>query len=426
MGKKNAKIRAAMAKAEKSMAAKAKAWKAEGAAAGPAGAKTGYAEVAWIRSAMAELIKFRDELANIQWKTEVIVDSFDDWREHILQFSELSSLRGVPGSSLGMGEGKIFAKVSESDKNKLIIYLKGLGIRDLESFRSTLGILFNSDYEHSAFRDLREKRSGVNPNTMSDGDRRIFDSLMALDEQLSEICGKLGFLAWDIGECIGLCRHAYSAGLLSKEDLWAISVAKARFASEHYDDWGEYALSYASGGIYCLYLRMSCYKLSQTFATSYIKKHFSLLRKLTAPGGLWRTSFWPKYYEGGKKCLIHPRDLRILIPEYIVASKVLRAHLCPGFAFATNVLARATDRIMVDGAKVGLMYRESPRIVEDSGWRFAAGDESYDYKRKRKYFPVFHLSTISNYDPDIIEFLNMETGSVLRRTDGGPLHPVDG
>ena len=35
----------------------------------------------------------------------------------------------------------------------------------------------------------------------------------------------------------------------------------------------------------------------------------------------------------------------------------------------------ATDRIMVDGEKVGYMYRENPDFVGDSGWRFTAGDE---------------------------------------------------
>lgn len=39
----------------------------------------------------------------------------------------------------------------------------------------------------------------------------------------------------------------------------------------------------------------------------------------------------------------------------------------------------ATDRILVDGCKVGYMYREEPdsdSSMPDSGWRFNAGDES--------------------------------------------------
>ena len=36
----------------------------------------------------------------------------------------------------------------------------------------------------------------------------------------------------------------------------------------------------------------------------------------------------------------------------------------------------ATDRITVDGAPVGYMYRDQPTRPEDSGWRFFAGDEN--------------------------------------------------
>jgi hypothetical protein len=428
MGKKNAKFKAAKAKAEKAKAAEAEARKADGTEAETpeakaAGPKTEYAGAAWIRSVTSELKTFRDELAYIQWKPEVILDDDDDWREPIFQFSELSFLRGVPGISPGMGEGKIFARVGESDKNTLRVYLRGFGIRDLVTFWKAMRILYKSHGEYNAFRSFREKR-GFDPNTLNDKDRRIYFSKMALDDQLREICGKVGFLAWDVGEGIGLCRHAYSAGLLSKKSVWETSELKAISAAHYFDDWGEYALSYASGAIYYLYRRMLNKELSQTFASSYINKHFSLLRKLTAPGGLWRTSFWPKSYQGGKKCRIPLRDLRQLIPEFREAGKVFGFHLYAGHV-DKKLAARATDRIMVDGAKVGHMWRESPRFDMDSGWRFAAGDESYDYKRKPIYFSVFDLNTISNYDPDIIEFLNMETGSVLRRIDGGPLHPVD-
>jgi hypothetical protein len=430
MGKKNAKFKAAKAKAEKAKAAEAVARKAEGGEAEApevkAGPKTEYAGAAWIRSVTAELKTFRNELAYIQWKPELILDDDDDWREPIFQFSELSFLRGVPGIPPGMGEGKIFASAGESDKNTLRVYLRGFGIRDLESFWKAIRAVFKSHRDYNAFRSIREKSPvRFDPNTLSYDERRIFYNRMALDEQLREICGKVGFVAWDVGESIDLCRRAYSAGFISRKSVWETSCLQAKSAAHYFDDWGEYALSYASGAIYYLYHRMLHKELSQTFASSYIKKHFRLLRNLTAPGGLWRTSFWPKYREGGKKCFIPVRDMNQLIPEYHEACKVVGFHLHPGFV-GKMIGARATDRIMVDGAKVGLMYRESPRFDRDSGWRFAAGDESYDYKRKPKYFSIFDLNTISNYDPDIIEFLNLETGSVLRRIDGGPLRPVDG
>ena len=48
----------------------------------------------------------------------------------------------------------------------------------------------------------------------------------------------------------------------------------------------------------------------------------------------------------------------------------------------------ATDRITVDGAPVGYMYRESPDNDLDSGWRFFAGDEGGDYLPTPEYWPV--------------------------------------
>ena len=40
----------------------------------------------------------------------------------------------------------------------------------------------------------------------------------------------------------------------------------------------------------------------------------------------------------------------------------------------------ATNRITVDGKKVGYMYREEPDTsFPDSGWRFFAGDENDEY-----------------------------------------------
>ena len=39
----------------------------------------------------------------------------------------------------------------------------------------------------------------------------------------------------------------------------------------------------------------------------------------------------------------------------------------------------ATNRITVEGCKVGYCYREKPDGDWDSGWRFTAGDESDEY-----------------------------------------------
>ena len=82
----------------------------------------------------------------------------------------------------------------------------------------------------------------------------------------------------------------------------------------------------------------------------------------------------------------------------------------------------ATDRIMVDGCKVGYMYREEPdEGVPDSGWRFTAGDESDEYMDNPDNSGIYALNTVANSDPDIIPFLKAPYGSSFIRDDDGML-----
>ena len=76
----------------------------------------------------------------------------------------------------------------------------------------------------------------------------------------------------------------------------------------------------------------------------------------------------------------------------------------------------ASNRITVDGARVGYMYREeNDSEFPDSGWNFFAGDEDEAYTAKPDNFQIFELNTICNYDPSIIPYLNMPYGIALVR-----------
>ncbi|MDR2861872.1 MAG: DUF2185 domain-containing protein [Syntrophobacterales bacterium] len=82
----------------------------------------------------------------------------------------------------------------------------------------------------------------------------------------------------------------------------------------------------------------------------------------------------------------------------------------------------ATDRITVDGAKVGYMYREEPdeeSKMPDSGWRFFAGDESDEYVNNPDNSGIYALNTIANYDPDIIPLLASPYGTAFGRDENG-------
>jgi hypothetical protein len=85
----------------------------------------------------------------------------------------------------------------------------------------------------------------------------------------------------------------------------------------------------------------------------------------------------------------------------------------------------ASDRITVDGSRVGYMYRGVPNNALDSGWRFLAGDETEEYMADSKRHAVYDLNTIVNYDPDILPFLDAEEGSEFERGVGGVLERIE-
>lgn len=81
--------------------------------------------------------------------------------------------------------------------------------------------------------------------------------------------------------------------------------------------------------------------------------------------------------------------------------------------------AIASDRITVDGEKVGYMYRLRPMNIQDSGWAFLAGDESDNYMADASKHAIYDVNTIANYDPEIIPLLDAPVGSAFIRTESG-------
>ncbi len=78
----------------------------------------------------------------------------------------------------------------------------------------------------------------------------------------------------------------------------------------------------------------------------------------------------------------------------------------------------ATDKITVDGLKVGFMYREQPDNPLDSGWRFFSGTETQDYVDDPENTSIYEVNTIANYDKAIIPFLKSPIGTELERVEG--------
>lgn len=76
----------------------------------------------------------------------------------------------------------------------------------------------------------------------------------------------------------------------------------------------------------------------------------------------------------------------------------------------------ATDRILIDGKRVGFMYREEPDFKSDSGWRFMTGDETQEYMDDPNNSGIYDVNTIANYDNAIVKYLSLPIGTELIRT----------
>ena len=97
-------------------------------------------------------------------------------------------------------------------------------------------------------------------------------------------------------------------------------------------------------------------------------------------------------------------------------------HLLPDWEGADGCIA--TNRITVEGCKVGYCYRESPDGGWDSGWRFTAGDESEAYMDDPNNAGIYKLNTICNDDPDIIPLLRTPAPCAFERDENGVFQQI--
>jgi hypothetical protein len=75
--------------------------------------------------------------------------------------------------------------------------------------------------------------------------------------------------------------------------------------------------------------------------------------------------------------------------------------------------------ITVHGRKVGYMYRETPESGGDSGWRFFSGEETQEYVDDPDNLGLYDVNTITNYDREIIPYLDEPMGSAYERDSAG-------
>ncbi|WP_302770388.1 immunity protein Imm33 domain-containing protein [Anaerotignum lactatifermentans] len=108
--------------------------------------------------------------------------------------------------------------------------------------------------------------------------------------------------------------------------------------------------------------------------------------------------------------------------NYYVKAEDMK-NLLPDWDGANGCIA--TNRITVEGCKVGYCYREKPDGDWDSGWRFTAGDESDAYMDDPNNSGIYGLNTICNDDPDIISLLQAPVNSAFERDENGVFQQIE-
>jgi hypothetical protein len=72
---------------------------------------------------------------------------------------------------------------------------------------------------------------------------------------------------------------------------------------------------------------------------------------------------------------------------------------------------------IIEGSKVGFMYREEPDDGNDSGWRFLSGTETQQYVNNLKNSKTCDISVVSQLDPSIVSYLHLPFETELERIE---------
>lgn len=137
------------------------------------------------------------------------------------------------------------------------------------------------------------------------------------------------------------------------------------------------------------------------------------------------SGYWGYDEAGEIACLvipfIHPESYNVPMPELPKRKEFfLKAEEIKPL-IESELFCIATDRIMVDGCKIGYMMRHEPQEnqPQDSGWVFFEGTEDKAYMDDSSHMGVYSLNTVANYGSDIIPHLEAPVGTAFFRGKDG-------
>ncbi len=323
----------------------------------------------------------------------------------------LALLAGVPALRKTPGLPEIQAAdyfttlplcASDADAAVCRSHLKTVyGIKDKESLLEFCGRQFHCQDNYLDFEAVWEGRPLFDPASLNPDAASFFLQARDFSAQFYPLLGHHGYLAWDISERTGHLRAALACGLLTREEFDQLAEEQI-IQAQAFGSWEEYAASLVCGALY--------WDFRQGTALPDLQKAqrlwMDLVRTLLANDAAWDSGFWyaPKRE---KEFRLWPSEMKMYLPDWEG----------PNGCFLT-------DRIAVDGCKVGWCYREEPETAfPDSGWRFFSGDESEAYIADIAHTGIYDLNTACNLDPEIIPLLAAPCRSAFVRGEDGKFRP---
>lgn len=252
---------------------------------------------------------------------------------------------------------------------------------------------FRCQENYMDFEGFWEGRPPFELDGLNEDGEKFFTAMRDFSAQFYGIVGRLGYLAWDISECMGHLRAGLACGLLSREEFdplaenWAVQA-------QAFHSWEEYAASLVCGALYWDFRQGAALSALQEGQSMWLRLVCTLLADKSAWGG----GFW--YEPPRKKALrLWPSETRMYLRDWEGPNGCI-----------------VTDRVAVDGCRVGWCYREAPEAAfPDSGWRFFAGDEDQAYLSEADRVSVVDLNYVCNLDPEITPLLDAPYNSAFVR-----------
>lgn len=334
-------------------------------------------------------------------KRAIHQENMNDITKFALLISSVSSNRKAPGIEKPMGFETLY-RCNEEDAKKLKEHLKVMyNIVDADTFYQCCKELYSSNHEYLQFLQIWKGNVQLDTSNMPENIKSLFKNCCAYAKLFYPIVKESGFYAWDANEIIGLCRKAYACGILNENEVQSCCLPIAKTISKLFHNWYEFSISCICGALYFNYRNSG----SEKNVYEVYQLYSSIFDSFFCPNGIYHINGW--YFEEEKKFLLSKNEIKQLLDDWHGADGCI-----------------ATNRILIDGCRVGYMYREETNQEWDSGWRFLAGDETNEYLNNPQNSGIYKLNTICNYDYDIMPFLNDEKGCVYARKEDDLFHKI--